>query len=116
MQRLTQGTLDNTIPSVCVGATLAINDVGGMPGGTWRTSNPARATVDANGNVTGVSAGNAIITYSVTNSCGTSTSGINITVNSLPNAGTISGASAVCAFGNHQFKRQRRCRWNLEQH
>ena len=92
------GYFNNTIPSVCVGATLAINDVGGMPGGTWRTSNPARATVDANGNVTGVSAGNAIITYSVTNSCGTSVSGINITVNSLPNAGTISGASAVCAF------------------
>ncbi len=71
-----------------------------MPGGTWRTSNPAGQQWIANGNVTGVSAGNVSITYSVTNSCGTSVSGIVLTVNSLPNAGVISGASAVCALGS----------------
>ena len=65
--------------------------------GTWSSSNPAAATVNAaNGLVTGVAAGNAIITYTVTTMCGTVTASAPITVNPVLNAGTISGGSSVC--------------------
>ncbi len=84
--------------SVCVGSSIFLTNIGGDIGGLWKSTNTARATVNsATGEVTGLSAGNTIITYSVTNSCGSSVASIVITVNSLPDAGTISGASAVCA-------------------
>ncbi len=73
----------------------------GSTGGTWTSSNPSRVTVDAStGSVTGISATTATISYSVTNSCGTDVATQNITINALPNAGTISGASAVCPGAN----------------
>ncbi len=92
------GMIPGTTTSVCVGSSIFLSDVGGMTGGSWRSVNPARASVDpSTGEVTGVSSGNTIIVYSVTNSCGTSTANLPITVNSLPNAGTISGLTSVCA-------------------
>ncbi|MGN6531341.1 MAG: Ig-like domain-containing protein [Ginsengibacter sp.] len=91
------GMIPGTVSSVCVGSNILLTDVGGMTGGIWRSVNPARATVDpATGVVTGVSAGNTIIAYTVTNSCGTSSANLPISVNSLPNAGTISGLTSVC--------------------
>ena len=90
------GTVDGP-SSVCTGSTIFLTNMGGMTGGVWRSANPARASVDpVTGEITGISAGNTIITYSVTNSCGSSTAGMVVTVNSLPNAGTISGLSTVC--------------------
>ncbi len=91
------GIIPGTVSSVCVGSSILLTDVGGMTNGIWRSVNPARATVDpATGVVTGVSAGNTIIAYTVTNSCGTSSANLPINVNSLPNAGTISGLTSVC--------------------
>ncbi len=90
------GTLDGQ-PTVCVGASIFLVNTGGSFGGIWRSSNPARASVDAvTGQITGISAGSTIVTYTVTNGCGSSTAGMLIIVNSLPDAGTISGLSAVC--------------------
>lgn len=64
-------------------------------GGTWSSSNPAVATVNASGVVSGVSAGTATVTYSVSaNGCNASTSAT-VTINALPNAGTISGTSTL---------------------
>ena len=83
--------------SVCTGSSIFLTNIGGDIGGTWKSSNTARATVNAvTGEVTGLSAGTSIITYSVTNSCGSSVAGMVVTVNSLPDAGTISGLSSVC--------------------
>ena len=94
------GTLDGQ-PTVCVGASIFLVNTGGSLGGTWRSSNPARASVDAvTGQITGISAGSTIVTYSVTNSCGSSTAGMLIVVNSLPDAGTVSGLSSVCVGSN----------------
>ena len=82
--------------SVCAGSTIILSS-NGLIGGTWSSGTPAAATVNpASGAVTGLTTGNSIITYSVTNACGTSTASITITVNPVPNAGTITGASSVC--------------------
>lgn len=81
--------------SVCAGSSTAYTTT--ATGGTWSSSNNAVATVDAGGNVGGASAGNATISYTVTNSCGTASSTRNITVLPLPDAGTISGSTSVCA-------------------
>ncbi len=84
----------NGVSAVCVGASIALTDT--TSGGTWSSSDNALATVDASGNVTGVSAGAVTISYTVTTSCGTTSAIKNITVNPLPDAGVISGSSSVC--------------------
>ena len=89
---------DESTPVLCPGSSAALVNSGGATGGTWKTSKASVATVDANGVVTGVSSGFAIISYVVSNSCGSSSAGIIVQVNSLPDAGTINGPSAVCAF------------------
>jgi PKD repeat protein len=80
--------------SVCVASTITLTD--GAPGGVWSSSSTAIATVSSTGIVTGVSAGSTTISYSVTNACGTAVATLPITVNPLPVAGTIVGATSVC--------------------
>ena len=81
--------------SVCVGATIALVDT--SAGGTWMTGAAAIATVDASGNVTGVSADTVNVIYSATTVCGTAVAAHTIRVIALPVAGTVSGATHVCA-------------------
>ncbi len=76
---------------VCAGATTQLTD--GTPGGGWMSSQPLAASVDpVTGLVTGVSAGTAIITYTI-GSTGCITTVI-ITVNPLPTP--INGTLTVC--------------------
>lgn len=97
---MTVGTLPNagTItgsPTVCEGSTTTLSNA--TSGGEWTSANTAIATIgSASGIVTGVAAGMDTISYSVTNSCGTVSATKGITVNPLPNAGTITGPSGVC--------------------
>jgi uncharacterized protein YjdB len=92
----TAGTISGST-TVCVGSTTTYTS-DGLSGGTWSSDSPDRATVDPNtGVVTGVLAGFATIRYTFSNSCGTSSASQLITVNPLPNAGTVTGASSVCA-------------------
>jgi hypothetical protein len=86
------GTIAGT-PSVCPAATTTLTNT--VAGGTWSSSSSS-ATITS-GVVTGVIAGTAIISYSVTNSCGMAVDTIMITINSLPNAGIITGIPSVCA-------------------
>ncbi len=83
--------------AVCAGTTITLTNA--ASGGTWISSNTARATVSG-GVVTGVAAGNVIISYSVANSCGTATDTQMIVVNPQPNAGTIVGPGDVCVSTN----------------
>ncbi len=54
------------IPAVCSGSTTTLSC--SVPGGTWSSSTPAVAIVDpTTGEVTGVSAGQSVITYTYTN-------------------------------------------------
>lgn len=75
--------------SVCTGATTTFTNA--VPGGVWSSSNPAVASVGAStGIVTGVTAGAAIITYSIGGCFAVKTIG----VTTGPSA--ISGPSSLC--------------------
>ncbi len=75
--------------SVCTGQSIVLNDT--TLGGTWSSTLPSVATVNPTGLVTGLSAGTAIIDYTLPTGC---TASATITVNSilLP----IAGPHTVC--------------------
>jgi hypothetical protein len=80
---------------VCVGATIPLTDA--ATGGLWASSN-SNATVAA-GVVTGMASGTAIISYSVTNSCGVAVATHAVTIASfVPSTGPITGSTmSFCA-------------------
>ena len=84
---------------VCPGTNTTLTDA--TSGGTWTSSN-GNATVSG-GVVTGVSAGTANISYTVTNTCGSSYAVKTVTINALPSAGSISGTASVCVGNNTTF-------------
>ena len=77
--------------TVCAGSTTALSNA--ASGGTWSSSDIAVAIVGSTGIVSGVAAGTATISYLVSSTNTT----VVVTVNPLPDAGTITGSSAVCA-------------------
>lgn len=82
---------------VCAGSSTSLTTTG--TGGIWASSSTGVATVNSFGVVSGVSTGTATISYTVTNSCGTTTATQVMTVSVMPTAGTLSGASTVCQTG-----------------
>ncbi len=81
------------LAKVCVGSTITFSD--STTGGIWSSSNTAVAAVGTTGIVTGISAGTATITYSVTFECGVLFSTKTVSVNPVP--GIPVGPTAVCA-------------------
>ncbi|MBX2907812.1 MAG: Ig-like domain-containing protein [Taibaiella sp.] len=76
--------------NVCKGLTTTLSSA--TMGGMWASGNSAVATVDmSTGEVTGVNAGAAVITYSVNTGC---MAIANVVVNALP--ANITGAMSVC--------------------
>ena len=83
------------VSSVCPGTPVALTD--SASGGTWSSATHSVATIDATtGMVYGVAAGADSITYTLSNICGSASVKRLITVNALPVAGVITGASNVC--------------------
>ena len=80
--------------SVCEGAAISLTNT--ASGGAWSVIN-SHAWVSGSGVVSGVSSGSDSVRYIVTNTCGTATVWHAIAINSLPDAGSITGLSAVCA-------------------
>ncbi len=80
--------------TVCVGASINLSNA--YTGGAWTASN-GKATVNASGMVSGVTAGVDTITYSFSNACGLYTSTKVITVEVPTSAGTITGTSPICS-------------------
>ena len=76
----------NTV-TICIGSSATLNDV--SPGGNWSSNNNNIAFVDNNGMVTGISAGNATISYTLVSGFGTSITTIPITIAALPGAVNI---------------------------
>ena len=79
--------------TVCQTLTITLSST--STGGVWSSTSP-NASVSPTGVVTGVVPGTAIISYTVTNSCGTTTGTYTITIDPMPFAGVISAPSAVC--------------------
>ena len=90
------GSFENN-DTFCLGSTGLIPvDTAGTSGGTWTSEYPAIATVDGSGNVTGITTGADIITYTVSSGgCGPAMAFIDIYVNSGTYAGVISGAASI---------------------
>lgn len=84
------------VSSVCEAAVVTL--INTSTGGTWQSSDPLTADVDAtSGVVTGVLAGTAIITYTLPTGCRTTRE---VTVRPLPiMPDPISGTTVVCASG-----------------
>lgn len=82
--------------TVCQGATITLSNI--VTSGTWTSSATSVATVDpVTGVVTGVSGGTATIVYGVLDACSSITStSATITVQGLPDAGSLSGSNTVC--------------------
>ncbi len=80
--------------TICLGDTTVLSN--GTAGGTWASSDPSVATINSLGTVTSVTAGTTLISYTVTNTCGSATTTLVFTVNTLPAAGTITGNTPVC--------------------
>lgn len=76
-------------PEVCVNSTTDLDNTDA--GGTWSSTDEALATVDVNGIVSGIMAGNLDIVYTLPTGCSKAYS---VTVNALPAA--ITGDMDVC--------------------
>lgn len=74
---------------VCVGNVILLSDA--AAGGTWDSDNPAVAAIGTTGDVTGITAGTAVISYTLGTGCPRTKT---ITVNPLP--GAITGGTNVC--------------------
>ena len=78
--------------SICVPNSITLTDT--VTGGVWSCSNPNAEVL--NGIVTAVSSGADTVRYTVTNSCGTSVTSMNILLSSRPFPGKITGLDSVC--------------------
>ncbi len=86
---------------VCPGTSITLSDPSSGGSGVWSSLSPLIATVGSStGVVTGITAGTAVISYSVTNSCATATTTTTVTVHPFPTA--IMGDSTLCQ-GNSIF-------------
>ncbi|MGX5817068.1 Ig-like domain-containing protein [Chitinophaga lutea] len=84
---------------ICVGTSAIFANT--TPGGVWTSSNTGVATINAAGNVTGISAGTTTITYTLTEASGcTSAQTATLTVHALPALTAITGATGVCVGSN----------------
>ncbi|WP_229688077.1 Ig-like domain-containing protein, partial [Filimonas zeae] len=80
---------------VCAGSTVTLTN---SSTGVWSSSNTVVATIDNNGLVRGVAAGNAVITYTVTTAKGcVSVDTAHMHVNALPEMEKSVGEREVCA-------------------
>ncbi len=75
---------------VCVGTTITLSDA---DAGTWNGSN-ANATIDGSGNVTGLSSGSVVVTYTTGSGC-TANAALSVYAAANP----ISGIATVCEGG-----------------
>lgn len=85
--------------TVTVSASQTLTDA--TTGGVWSSSNTAVATVGTSGVYTGMSVGTAVISYSVTNSCGTTSVNTTVTVTSSTlGAANLSVSNGINVYPN----------------
>ena len=82
-------------PTVCTGFTTALSDTPLL--GTWSSVTTSVATVNSSGVVTGVLAGTSLISYTISNGCGSHSVSTTVTVSTGPGApAAITGTTTVC--------------------
>ncbi len=82
------------VTSACIGLTTSLSNA--TTGGTWSSSTPSVGTISSTGVVAGISAGTTVISYSVTNSCGTATTTVTVNVGTSLLVAPITGVDSVC--------------------
>ena len=82
--------------SVCVNDVINLIIAGASETGTWSSSDPTIAIVDASGTVTGIQAGGVTISYVVTGTCFNDTATFLLGVIPLAHSGDIAGLDRVC--------------------
>ncbi len=87
-------TAINGASNICVGQVTTLTDA--TAAGTWSSSDATIASVDGSGDVTGVNAGTAIITYTESNICGSVNATFGMTVNAATVVSGISGNTTIC--------------------
>lgn len=87
------GTISGTT-TLCAGASGTLSS--SVAGGIWASSTSGIATVSSIGYISGISAGTSLISYTVTNSCGSAGTGVMLNVEEFPVSATISGMSEIC--------------------
>ena len=80
--------------NICVGIPVAFTD--NDTGGIWSSSNTNAVFTPGDSAVIGVTPGFDTLSYTVTNGCSMAVATKAITVTAIPDAGLISGPSAVC--------------------
>ncbi len=86
-----------SITNVCAGLTIPLSDA--TTGGVWSSSNPLVATVNTSGTVTGVAFGAAVISYTMTNTSGCSSSALYFVSigNAMPSSAILpTGSATLC--------------------
>lgn len=83
--------------TVCENSTITLSNT--TTGGSWTSTAPAMATIDGSGVVSALNSGVLTISYTVSNSCGTSSATKTVTVNPQPRPGIQVGPAAVPAGG-----------------
>jgi hypothetical protein len=81
---------------ICVGNSTTFTS--STAGGTWSIDNSSIASIDASGNIIGISQGTTIVTYTIpgTGGCLDVTATRNVNVYPIADAGTITGSSTIC--------------------
>ncbi len=90
----TAGTISG--PSTTCDGTTDTLTTSGTSGGAWTTTASLIASVSSTGIVFGNSPGTATISYTVSNSCGTSTATHSVTISPAPSSGPVTGSATVC--------------------
>jgi len=88
--------------SLCEGFTY-FSMMNATPGGVWSSNNTAIATVGPTGILNGISPGNATISYTVTNTCGSTAKTFDVTVNNKPNVADVVGVANLCIGSSSLF-------------
>jgi uncharacterized protein YjdB len=87
--------------TLCVSQSISLSNAN--PAGEWSSNNTSIATIDRNGLVTGITSGNVLMKYAVSNTCGSTEVYFKLNIKSLPVIPLIVGQSMLCVGKLTQF-------------